>query len=133
MTISPQLLSNREIAEILNKADVIETWIKAVREYAQTMIECGDEVPGWVLKPKRGIRKWKDVRIVKQRLASEGLEGFLVEELASPAQVEKMAKKQGLQLDFFDLIETTSSGLVLVREDDKQAASAQSAAADFSN
>lgn len=129
--ILPQSLSNTEIAEILDKADVIETWLKAVRQYAHGLIEAGDSVPGWTLRPKRGVRKWKDVRVVKQRLDSEGLKNFVVEELVSPAQAEKLAKQQGLQLDFFDLIETTSSGMTLVREEDKQAASAQSAAADF--
>lgn len=132
MTISPQSLSSTEIAEILNKADVIETWLKAVRSYAQELIEAGDSVPGWTLKPKRGVRKWKDIRIVKQRLASEGLQNFVVEEVVSPAQAERLAKQQGVQLDLFDLIETPSTGVNLVREDDKQAASAQSAAVDFS-
>ena len=82
---SPESLSNDQIAKILNDADVIETWLKAVREYAKEIIEAGESVPGWKVQPKRGIRKWKDIRMVKQRLASEGLNDFLVEEVASPA------------------------------------------------
>jgi hypothetical protein len=130
---SPESLTNAEIAKILNDADVIETWLKAVREYAKEIIEAGESVPGWKVQPKRGIRKWKDIRMVKQRLASEGLMDFLVEEVASPAQVEKLAKKQGVQLDLFDLIDQTSSGTTLARETDKAVSATASAANDFAD
>lgn len=130
---SPESMTNAEIAKILNDADVIETWLKAVREYAKEIIEAGESVPGWKVQPKRGIRKWKDVRMVKQRLASEGLENFLVEEVASPTQVEKLAKKQGVQLDLFDLIEQSSSGTKLARETDKAVSATASAENDFAD
>jgi hypothetical protein len=130
---SPESLSANELAELLDKADVIETWLKAVRAYAQELIEAGDIVPGWKLVPKRGTRKWKDERIVKQRLASEGLSGFVSEELLSPTQVEKLAKKQGVQLDLFDLITSESSGVNLTRETDKQASATASAKHDFAD
>ena len=128
---SPDSLSNDEIARILNDADVIETWLKAVREHARELIDAGEIVSGWSLKAKRGIRKWKDERIVKQKLASEGLEGFITEGLATPAQVEKLAKKQGVQLDLFDLVTSESSGTNLVRED--AAGSATAASNDFAD
>jgi len=130
---SPESLSANELAELLDKADVIETWLKAVRSYAQELIEAGDIVLGWKLVPKRGTRKWKDERIVKQRLASEGLSGFVSEELLSPTQVEKLAKKQGVQLDLFDLITSESSGVNLTRETDKQASATASAKHDFAD
>lgn len=116
-------LSAQQISELLDKADVIETWLKAVRAHAHEMIEGGERVPGWALKPKRGRRQWKDARVVKQRLASEGLMNFIVEELVSPAQAEKLARKQGLQLDLFDLVETKSSGVALAREEGGASAS----------
>jgi len=130
---SPESLSNDYIAELLDKADVIETWLKAVRAYAQELIEAGDTVPGWKLVPKRGTRKWKDERIVKQRLASEGLSGFVTEDLLSPSQVEKLAKKQGLQFDLFDLITSESTGVNLTRETDKQVSATASAKLDFAD
>ena len=128
---SPESLTAQQISELLDKADVIETWLKAVRAYAQELIEAGDYIPGWKLVPKRGTRKWKDERMVKQRLASEGLSGFLTEDLLSPAQVDKLAKKQGLQLDLFDLIISESSGVNLTRETDKQVSATASAKSDF--
>lgn len=130
---SPESLTAQQISELLDKADVIETWLKAVRAYAQELIEAGDHVPGWKLVPKRGTRKWKDERIVKQRLASEGLQDFIAEELVSPAQAERLAKKQGIQLDLFDLITSESSGVNLTRETDKQVSATASAKSDFAD
>lgn len=129
----PNALTAKQIAELLDKADVIETWIKAVREYAHEIIEAGDTVPGWTLKPKRGQRKWKDERIVKQRLASEGLDNFIEEKLVSPAQAERLARKQGVQLDLFDLITSESSGVTLTRETDKRGSANASAVDDFAD
>ena len=128
---SPESLNAQQIAELLDKADVIETWLKAVQAYAQELIKAGDYVPGWKLVPKRGTRKWKDERLVKQRLASEGLQDFIVEELVSPTQAERLAKKQGIQLDLFDLITSESSGVNLTRETDKQVSATASAKSDF--
>ena len=130
---SPKSLTAQQISELLDKADVIETWLKAVRAYAQQLIEAGDHVPGWKLVPKRGTRKWKDERTVKQRLASEGLQDFIAEELVSPAQAERLAKKQGIQLDLFDLITSESTGVNLTRETDKQVSAAASAKSDFAD
>jgi hypothetical protein len=129
--ISPLHLSEEEIAEVLNNADVIETWLTAVRGLAYSAISDGRDIPGWKLMPKRAIRKWKDARLVKQRLASEGLSGFLTEDLITPAQAEKLAKKQGIQLDLFDLIEAESSGLRLARETNSREAATRTAVSEF--
>jgi hypothetical protein len=129
--ISPLHLSEDEIAEVLENADVIETWLTAVRGLAYTAIADGRDIPGWKLVPKRAVRKWKDARLVKQRLASEGLSGFLTEDLVTPAQAEKLAKKQGIQLDLFDLIDAESSGMKLARETDSREAATRTAASEF--
>jgi hypothetical protein len=129
--ISPLHLSEEEIAEVLENADVIETWLTAVRGLAYTAIADGRDIPGWKLVPKRAVRKWKDARLVKQRLASEGLTGFLTEDLVTPAQAEKLAKKQGIQLDLFDLIDAESSGMKLARETDSREAATRTAASEF--
>jgi hypothetical protein len=129
--ISPLHLSEDEIAEVLENADVIETWLTAVRGLAYTAIADGRDIPGWKLVPKRAVRKWKDARLVKQRLASEGLSGFLTEDLITPAQAEKLAKKQGIQLDLFDLIDAESSGMKLARETDSREAATRTAASEF--
>lgn len=131
--VHPAVLSQPALADVLGKADVIETWLRAVREHATEQLEAGVPVPGWKLVEKRAVRKWRDIRMVKQRLLSEGLTGFETEGIATPAQVEKLAKKQGVQLDLFDLIEANSSGVTLVRETDKRTAASASAADDFAD
>ena len=118
-------LSAEQLAVILDRADVVETWLKAVRDHAKALLEAGESIPGWTLKPTRPVRKWTDERAVRQRLSGEGLTGFLVEELATPAQVEKLAKKQGIALDVSDLISATSSGVNVAREPAGAGANAQ--------
>lgn len=124
----PADMTGTMIAEVLNEADVIETWLKAVREKAHKQLEDGVVVPGWKLEAKRAQRKWRDERIVKQRLASEGLDGFLDEKLVTPAQAERLAKKQGVTIDLADLTVSESSGFNLSR--DVQKGSATSTASD---
>ena len=131
--MQPDELTQAELAKILNDADVIEAWLKNVRDYALRVLQDGKPIPGWKVAPKKGTRKWKDERMVKQRLASEGLTGFMEENLLSPAQVEKLAKKQGVQLDLFDLITTESSGVKIVRETDAAASATASAEIDFAD
>ena len=89
---NPKELSAEQLAVILDRADVVETWLKAVRDHAKALLEAGESIPGWTLKPTRPVRKWTDERAVRQRLSGEGLTGFLVEELATPAQVENAAE-----------------------------------------
>ena len=131
--MQPDELTQAELAKILNDADVIEAWLSNVRDYALRLLQEGKPKPGWKVSPKKGTRKWKDERMVKQRLASEGLTGFMEEKLSSPAQVEKLAKKQGVQLDLFDLITTESSGVKIVRETDAAASATASAEIDFAD
>ena len=131
--MQPDELTQAELAKILNDADVIEAWLSNVRDYALRLLQEGKPIPGWKVSPKKGTRKWKDERMVKQRLASEGLTGFMEEKLSSPAQVEKLAKKQGVQLDLFDLITTESSGVKIVRETDAAASATASAEIDFAD
>ena len=131
--MQPDELTQTELAKILNDADVIEAWLKNVREYALRTLQEGKPIPGWKLAQKRGVKKWKDERMVKQRLASEGLTGFIKEELLSPAQVEKLAKKQAVQLDLFDLITVESSGVKIARETDAVASATAAAEIDFAD
>ena len=125
---APEDMTGTMLAEVLNEADVIETWLKAVRDRAQKQLEGGNVVPGWKLEAKRAQRKWRDERIVKQRLASEGLSDFLEEKLITPAQAERLAKKQGVVVDLADLVVSESSGFNLSR--DVQKGTATSAASD---
>lgn len=83
-----------DLARTLNKFELVEDWIKAVRAYAHHRAEAGEEIPGWVLVDKIGNRAWiEEGDDFKDRVkAAFGLTEMQVlepAELKSPAQVEK--------------------------------------------
>jgi hypothetical protein len=57
---SPPKLTNDQLIEVLDKADLIRDWLKAVEKYAFNKLEAKEEVRGYCLKPRYGNRKWKD-------------------------------------------------------------------------
>jgi hypothetical protein len=129
---SPESLSAQQISELLGKADVIEVWIKAVREYATQRLKSQETIPGWTLKTGLGNRSWKDKAMAKEVLAQAGVKNFIIEELVSPTQAEKLIKKQKVQLDLFEWVERLETGAKLVRDSESSSATA-SAKSDFAD
>lgn len=113
------------LAGILEKADLIEDWIKAVRAYAHSTLDAGGTLPGWKLVQKRAVRKWSlDDDLLAPGLAREfGLVGdeLYVRKLKSPAQIEKLLPKaeRGKLKEY---VSAVSSGTTLAREADPRAA-----------
>jgi hypothetical protein len=120
----PDDMNDMALAQTLERANVLEGWIKAVREEAQARIANGGKVPGWCLAPSHPVRRWKDENLVAKRLADLGMTSIYVEMLVSPAQAEKALK--ALEWDFDaqmgDLVEKKSSGTRLLREGDNSSA-----------
>jgi hypothetical protein len=115
----PEDLTPVELHEVLAIAEIADDWIKSVKAHAERVLSEGGDINGeWELVPKRAIRKWKDERLVNQRLLSEGLSGrdFTKEILLTPAQVEAAAKKKGVELDLSDMTIAESSGTKLARK-----------------
>jgi hypothetical protein len=113
-----------KIGEYLQKADMLEDWIKSLRELAFQMLEAEKPVPGYKLVPKRATRKWRDVNEAYAALRAVGLTDHDVwepEELLSPAKMEKVLKKQKLALPD-NLVESVSSGNTLAPEADPRPA-----------
>jgi hypothetical protein len=113
-----------KIGEYLQKADMLEDWVKSLRELAFQMLEAGKPVPGYKLVAKRGTRKWRDPNEAYAALRAVGLTDHDVwepEELLSPAKMEKVLKKQKLALPD-SLVESVSSGNTLASEDDPRPA-----------
>jgi hypothetical protein len=126
---APQVasLTNAEIGEILDKADMIENWIKGLRAEASLRIDAGQTVPGWKLAPKRAMRKWKDEGTVVEACARHGLTPNEIYErkVKSPAAMEKELKaggmtKEGIAVFLKDLVVKESSGTTLVPESDSR-------------
>jgi hypothetical protein len=82
---------------LMSAIEMIETWCKAVRAHAESLLLAGTEVPGWKLvEGRRGARKWAD-----EAQAEEMLRAFRVKHdqmyeyrLISPPTAEKLAKAE---------------------------------------
>jgi len=113
-----------KIGEYLQKADMLEDWVKSLRELAFQMLEAGKPVPGYKLVAKRGVRKWTDDETAYAQLILLGLtddDVWEAPELLSPAKIEKVLKKQKLALPT-DMVISVSSGNTLAPEADPRPA-----------
>lgn len=109
------------LGKYLSIAERAETWIKAIRAFAEEQLRSQVQIPGWSLGPTRPVRRWKDEKRVGDLLLEKGvtLDQAFEMSLRSPAQIEKLLKSKG-QLwrhSFAPLVESHSSGEKLVHTD----------------
>jgi len=112
-----------QIALQLSQADMIEDYIKDLRALATQMLENGQPVPGFKLVAKRGTRQWADEDKVVKWADKNKLDIADVWEskLKSPAQLEKVLKKNKIELPS-ELVVSISSGSTLAPESDSRPA-----------
>lgn len=118
---APTAMSPAEIADALDNAYLLETWIQGVRDYAyRSVVDELIEIPRYKIVAKRAIRRWANEENAKRFLLDQGIQEdeFLTEpKLRSPAQVEKLLPKAD-RPKLADLVTAESSGTSLVPEDD---------------
>ena len=125
MTVPPDpaSLDTDRLVAVLDAADLITSWLNAVRARAHDMAERGEKVGDYVLVAKRATRKWKegvDLADLGPVTAEAGLtvDALLTEPtLKSPAQVEALLKTKERKALIADLWVSESSGTNLVRAD----------------
>lgn len=136
---SPQLLTNDEIAEILEKAEELQKWAKNVQDYAYDQAtNHGIKFPGWKLVEGRSNRKYTDEDAIVTKLKAEG---YAEDVIFAPRKIwgiTEMEKKIGKKLfeEYLDGLVVKPEGKpTLVPETDKrpEISSAASAASDFSD
>ena len=111
-------LDNTLIGAYLLNADLLEDWIKDLRNLALSTLERGNTIPGYKLVAKRGTRQWVSEDAAKQVLLNILDESEVVESsLLSPAKVEKLLKKRAIEMPE-GLVVSISSGNTLASEDD---------------
>jgi hypothetical protein len=92
----PTMLTAGEIGAALEKFAIIASWMKAAEEYARTLLEAGEPVPGWKLVSGRARRNWKgdESETIEFLTGTLGLpeEDMYVSKLVSPAQAEQYIK-----------------------------------------
>ena len=115
----------------MDLADMVEPWVKRVREEVHARLEAGFPVHGFKLVPKRASRTgWTDddkaVRLMRRLKLKK--EDMYTQKLLTPAQAEKALKAKEIIMDdkqakeFASLSPATSSGSTVAPYDDKRKA-----------
>ena len=120
------LLTNEEIAEILERAPEIKKWLEHVETYAlQKARDEGEEFPGWKVVAERSNRKISDNEGLLMVLEAEGFEDEDIlkpQELKAIEQLEKVVGKKKFAELAADFIIKPEGKPVLVPESDKRPA-----------
>ncbi|MRI74078.1 DUF2800 domain-containing protein [Enterococcus mundtii] len=131
------LLTNEEIAEILDRAPEIKKWLEHVESYAlQKARDEGENFPGWKVVAGRSNRKVSDVEGLLMILEAEGFEDEDIlkpQELKAIGQLEKVVGKKKFAELAKEFIIKPEVKPVLVAETDKRSAlnSIDTAISDF--
>ncbi|MBT2696379.1 DUF2800 domain-containing protein [Bacillus sp. ISL-40] len=89
--MKPPLISNEEVGEILARAENIEAWVKALKEYALAEVLKGKEIPGWKAVEGRGSRSYVDQDVAFAHLKENGIDEAILFERV-PLTVSKIEK-----------------------------------------
>ena len=114
-------LDSEGIGKLLGQADLVEEWIKDLRELAFTMLENDKPVAGYKLVAKRATRQWVNDASARTYLERAGVAPLKPSEVISPAQAEKALKKVKKELPE-ELVVAVSSGSTLAPMDDPRPA-----------
>jgi hypothetical protein len=102
-----------KLAGWLDKADLMQQWLDALREVAHDLACAGHPIPGYELKPKRATRSWSDEDKAAEIARSKRMRIFQPRKLMSPAMAEKA--HPNLPVELTSLIVAVSSGSNLVK------------------
>jgi hypothetical protein len=84
------------LAACLDKADLIEDWVKAVRAEVERRLLAGDKVPGFkVVQGKKGNRQWRDAKEAEELLKTMRvpIDKMYDMTVISPTSAEKLAPR----------------------------------------
>ena len=111
-------LTPDNIAAILDRRHLWDLWIESVEMRASQLLEAGVAVPGWMLSPRTGNRRWKDkeedTAAKLREIGVKTAEMYTRPKLVSPAQIEKILKKEYKPL-IGPLVERPQGSPVLMR------------------
>lgn len=104
------------LADGMDMVDDLKAWIKAVEDATMTQLQAGQRVGDWAIVPTRPTEYWKDEETAKKELQKHfSLTNITKSTLASPAQVRKVAKAAGVDLESLCLTEKKSKGQKLAK------------------
>tara|TARA_R110002096_G_scaffold130706_1_gene280027 strand:+ start:1577 stop:2686 length:1110 start_codon:yes stop_codon:yes gene_type:complete len=116
--VASNLLGSRVLEELQAGADVIvevEDWLKSMKEEMYLQLNRGVPLKGWKIIDKRATRKWKDENEASKCFAD--IIGSHKTTLVTPPQMEKLIKKNKVEIDLNEFIISESSGTTLAAAD----------------
>jgi hypothetical protein len=109
-----------ELSRLLDVAQRARAWCDAVEAFALDQLKRQVRVPNWSLVPTRPMRRWIEEGAAAAMLNGVGAHGIYKNDLKSPAQIEKLVRKQFNNQTWDDriapLVENVSSGVKLQRD-----------------
>ena len=114
VTLDVKTLTPDQVADLLDKADLIEDFIAALRKQATKTLTEGGVLRGWQMAPKRATRAWSKEAEAAQVLRDAGIPENQIYEtsIITPAAADKLLGKDRKQV--LDSVTTkVSSGLTL--------------------
>ena len=89
-----ELLSDEEVADVLDKADDLISWAKDVKEYALSAALSGKAFPGYKLVEGRSNRKYTDEAAVAETVSEAGYEPYEKKLLGITAMTNLLGRRQ---------------------------------------
>lgn len=119
----PAGMSNHHLGEVLQVADLVIDWAKAVQAEAAKRAAAGETIPGTKLVCGKGSRSWTDVDQVEALLRQWIPDQMYKQELLSVAQAEALLKKNRPAMgELLKLINRTPGAAKLVPDTDPRPA-----------
>jgi hypothetical protein len=112
------VLTPKQIAELLDKESMVMAFYKRLNEYAAELASKNTKIPGYIYEKKWGNRKWKDEQAVYEYAASKNFHKNLIEvsKLKSPRQLENIIPG----IDMIKLTEKPFTGYALKKANGKE-------------
>ncbi len=111
-----------DLADKLEMVPALKLFIKAVEEESHLLLGQGKELPGFKLVRSRGRRVWLNEDGALSRLEREGIPQaklFTPGKILTPTQIEKVVKKEKLNIDLTDFIIMKEGAPKVVPESNK--------------
>ena len=121
---SIETISVEQLADLLDKADMIKDLLRSAAVHAAKLLELGQKVPGYKLVKGKKHRVWSNEKQAIRALKKAGLDEDEIapRKLCTPAQAEKvLGGKEGKEL-VSKLAETPEGEATLAREEDSRPA-----------
>ena len=130
----PALLSDEELATVMDKADELSKWCSDVMTFATIQAtEHGKSYPGWKVVEGRSVRKFSDIKAVEETVKDAGYTDNQIysKSLITLTAFEKLLGKKAFNDLLGSYVTKSTPKLTLARDNDKRHEVSSNAANDF--